>query len=112
MERFSNHPLHQSYSSDSGQAAGSDSIRYNQMDVKNINQWKLASNYIRSADPNKPYSCMYCPYKASRKDYITKHLRIHTGEKPYKCNICNSTFAHNSTLRNHLRLHANKSKKV
>ena len=70
---------------------------------KPLQDWRIPQNY--EPNTNKPYTCVFCPYKATRKDYLTKHMRIHTGEKPYQCDQCSYSSADRSTLTKHKRVH-------
>ena len=45
---------------------------------------------------NKSYSCKTCGHLFSKRTYLSKHKRLHTGEKPYKCNYCEKSFSDSS----------------
>ena len=66
---------------------------------------KSDSQFTKRNIHKKSYKCEMCNKVFTRKNYLKKHNRVHTGEKPYKCNQCNKEFTHKCTLTNHMRIH-------
>lgn len=60
-----------------------------------------------SADRRK-FECRFCDRKFSVKNYLTVHLRVHTGEQPYACNVCQRKFSQKSALNKHTKQVHNK----
>ncbi|BFZ21336.1 hypothetical protein BsWGS_24374 [Bradybaena similaris] len=55
--------------------------------------------------PNFPCSCDFCGRMFAKKEYLRRHIRIHTGERPYKCVICGHSFRRSHHLRCHELTH-------
>uniref|UniRef100_A0A8D9A7X3 RE1-silencing transcription factor A n=1 Tax=Cacopsylla melanoneura TaxID=428564 RepID=A0A8D9A7X3_9HEMI len=58
-------------------------------------------------DRNYTFVCFACTYHAARSDYMTSHIRRHTGEKPYKCSYCSYESSYPSDLKRHVRIRHN-----
>ncbi|XP_011377457.1 zinc finger protein 550-like isoform X2 [Pteropus medius] len=52
------------------------------------------------------YKCKHCGKAFSRKWYLVRHQRVHTGMKPYQCSACGKAFSQSSTLIRHYLTHS------
>ncbi|XP_016955831.1 transcriptional repressor CTCF [Drosophila biarmipes] len=61
-----------------------------------------------SNDSGQKFSCPHCPYTASKKFLVTRHVRSHEAEQGFKCSICERSFRSNVGLQNHVNTHLGK----
>lgn len=47
--------------------------------------------------------CGECGKKFCSQYYLTRHLRLHSGEKPFVCRYCGYKFGHKQSLKSHLQ---------
>ena len=58
-----------------------------------------------NSDREKRYVCSVCYKVLKRRDALTRHMRIHTGEQRYTCTECGKAFSDKCNLVMHTRVH-------
>ncbi|XP_045582839.1 zinc finger and BTB domain-containing protein 14 isoform X5 [Procambarus clarkii] len=53
----------------------------------------------------KPFSCIFCSFRAVCQSKLIDHQRTHTGERPFSCPFCQAQFVRKSHLKQHLSTH-------
>ena len=71
-----------------------------QLTVKNK---KALSNHL-AIHKDKKYICTQCGSRFARKDYLSNHELIHSGEKSFSCKSCDRQFKQKSTLYKHTKI--------
>lgn len=52
---------------------------------------------------DRPHMCPLCPYRATTRDSLARHIRTHTGERPFKCLYCPYRAIQKSDVDKHIR---------
>jgi len=65
------------------------------------------SRHLMLHSGERKYSCTFCDSKFIGSGDLYKHMRIHTGEKPYVCKFegCGKCFMQKGDLNKHLKIH-------
>ncbi|KAK9511200.1 hypothetical protein O3M35_005806 [Rhynocoris fuscipes] len=74
--------------------------------IKAKTKYKLSHKrtFNRKRVKDKPHKCNLCPYSASQRSTLRKHImRLHTGERPYACDLC----SYSTVTSYHLKRHVN-----
>jgi len=59
----------------------------------------------KTAHPTPKHKCSLCTKTFSRKNDLTRHLMLHSGERKYACTFCESKFIGSGDLHKHVRIH-------
>ena len=64
------------------------------------------SRHMKLHSGNRPYKCHFCPMTFYRNDRLTTHENVHTGNRPYVCNVpgCQMQYSHQTSLNHHLKV--------
>ena len=74
--------------------------------VIKASHWKeFLKRHLLIHTRKKPCKCSVCDAAFTRKHHLRRHLLTHSGEKPHRCNVCNQTFTQKHHLRRHLLIH-------
>lgn len=64
---------------------------------------RLGGPHHQSGTSDRPHLCPLCPYRATTRDSLARHIRTHTGERPFKCSYCPYRAIQKSDVDKHIR---------
>ena len=60
---------------------------------------------IQHVGIERPHTCIFCGFKALRKDHLKEHISVHTGTRTFTCSECGDRFKQKNHLKNHMGKH-------
>ncbi|XP_077111393.1 uncharacterized protein LOC143767180 isoform X2 [Ranitomeya variabilis] len=63
------------------------------------------STHVRMHRKERPFACLQCEKRFTRKWSLVEHQRTHTGERPFTCLKCGKCFSRKSILVGHQKSH-------
>ena len=60
---------------------------------------------IHHAGAERPHTCIFCGFKALRKDHLKQHIHVHTGTRLFTCSECGDRFKRKWNLKRHIANH-------
>lgn len=70
------------------------------------------STLERHLQTHDPLHCPHCPKVFARKQDLSYHILVHTGERPYKCPHCSKAFKKKQHVEYHLLTHKDKGQGI
>nr|XP_053635885.1 zinc finger protein 62 homolog isoform X1 [Cherax quadricarinatus] len=73
---------------------------------------KISLNVHRMFKHGAPrrYQCKKCTYEGPTKEYLKRHMRVHTDERQFICPECGKGLKTAESYRNHLVIHTNEGR--
>ena len=69
---------------------------------------KVEADSTEPDDKPRPHVCVVCDKRFTRKEGLSVHSKLHTGQNVYSCPQCGKTFSIRHNLKTHLYIHSNK----
>lgn len=75
---------------------------------------KISLNVHRMFKHGAPrrYSCKKCSYEGPTKEYLKRHMKVHTDERQFVCKECGKGLKTAESYRNHMVIHTNEGRFV
>ena len=51
----------------------------------------------------RPFACDICNFRFTSKQFLQRHLTVHTNERKYKCELCSRAYKYRKGLNRHYK---------
>ncbi|CAG9328824.1 unnamed protein product [Blepharisma stoltei] len=57
---------------------------------------------MSSLNEERPFICDMCPLRFKRKQYLQRHMAVHSGDRNFVCEACHKTYKYKKGLNRHI----------